>query len=189
MIALLQKYRKEVIPAMQGKFGYKNVFAVPRIGKVVINSGVGKMINTRKGNEVSESDEGLIKTLIAEFALITGRKPEIIRAKKSISGFKLRMGTIAGVRVTLRGEKMYDFLSRLINISLPRSRDFRGFEERMVDKGGNMTIGIPEQIIFPEIPHDKATQLWGMEVTIVTNAKNREEGLELLRQLGMPFQK
>lgn len=189
MIGLREKYRKEAVPAMQEKFGYKNVFAVPRIKKIVVNSGVGKMINTRKGKEVAGSDEGLIETLILEFALIAGRKPQIVRAKKSISGFKLRMGTIAGVRATLRGEKMYDFLSRLINIALPRTRDFRGFEERIVDKGGNVTIGIPEQIIFPEIPHDKATQLWGMEVTIVTNSKNREEGLELLKQLGMPFLK
>lgn len=189
MITLQEKYNKKVIPAMQEKFGYVNVYAVPRIEKVVINSGVGKMINTRKGKEVSKGEEGLIENLIAELALITGQKPHIIRAKKSISGFKLREGTIAGVRVTLRGQKGYDFFTRLVDVAFPRMRDFRGIEEKSVDRSGNLTIGMREQIIFPEIPHDKATQLWGMEVTVVTSANSREEGIELLKQLGMPFAK
>jgi len=187
---MLQKiYKEKVIPSLQEKFGYKNVYAVPKITKIIINSGVGRMINTRKGKEVADSDEGLIEGLISEFSLIAGQKPQIIRAKKSIAGFKLRAGTIAGVRATLRGGKMYHFVDRLINISLPRTRDFRGFEKKSVDESGNMTLGIPEQIIFPEIPHDKVRQMWGMEVTIVTSAKNREEGIELLGGLGMPFRK
>lgn len=189
MIALREKYTKEITPAMREKFGYKNIYAVPMLKKIVVNSGVAKTINARKGKEVTKSDEGLIADIISELALIAGQKPQIVRAKKSISAFKLRAGMIAGVRVTLRGDKMYDFLARLINIALPRSRDFRGFRVGSVDESGNMTIGLGEQIIFPEIPHDKVRQMWGMEITIVTSARNREEGAELLRQLGMPFQK
>lgn len=189
MITLQEKYSKETVPAMREKFGYKNIYAVPSVKKIVINSGVGKMINARKGKEVTQGEEGFIADIISELALIAGQKPHIVRAKKSISGFKLRAGMISGVRVTLRGKKMYDFLARLINIAFPRTRDFRGFRAGSCDESGNMTIGISEQIIFPEIPHDKVRQMWGMEVTIVTSAKNREEGAELLRQLGMPFQR
>jgi large subunit ribosomal protein L5 len=189
MISLQEKYRKEAIPAMQKKFGYKNVYAVPRLEKIVVNSGVGKMIQTRKGHEEKANEGKIIEDLLSEFALIAGQKPEVIRARKSIAGFKLRKGMISGVRVTLRGERMYDFLARLIHIALPRMRDFRGLEEKAVDSSGHITVGIREQIIFPEIPHDKARSLWGMEVTVVTSAKNREEGVELLKQLGMPFRK
>lgn len=186
---LMEQYKKKVIPAMQAKFGCKNVYAVPRVVKVVVNSGVGKTINARKGGVSAQKEEDLIKDLIDELSLITGQKPEVIRSKKSISGFKLRKGMISGVRATLRGRRMYDFLSRLINIALPRSRDFRGIEEKSVDKSGNLTIGIREQIIFPEIPHDKVRQMWGMEITAVTNTKTRKEGLELFRQLGVPFRR
>lgn len=186
MTTLQEKYKKDVIPALREKFGYTNVYAVPKLEKIVVNSGVGKMVNARKGKE-TDTDEGLIEDLISEFTLIVGQKPQIVRARKSISSFKLRMGMIAGVRVTLRGVKMYDFLARLIDIAFPRTRDFQGLEKKSVDGSGNMTIGIREQIIFPEIPHDKVQQMWGMEVTIVTNAKNKEEGLELLMQLGVPF--
>ena len=189
MITLQEKYHKEVIPAMKEKFGYTNVFSVPKVKKIVINTGVGKMINARIGKEVAEGDEDLIKDLISEFSLITAQHPQIIRARKSISGFKLREGMIAGAKATLRGNRMYDFLARLIHIAFPRTRDFRGLEERSVDESGNMTIGISEQIIFPEIPHDKVRQMWGMEATIVTSAKNREEAVELLKGLGMPFKK
>jgi len=187
MITLQEKYNKEAVPHMKDMFGYKNIYAVPRIEKIVINTGVGKIINTRKGKEVAEGDEDLIKDLILEFSLIVGQKPRIIRARKSISDFKLREGMIVGVSATLRGAKMYDFLARLIHIDFPRMRDFRGLEEKSIDKNGNMTIGIYEQIIFPEIPHDKVRQMWGMEVTIVTTAKNKKEGAELLKHLGMPF--
>jgi large subunit ribosomal protein L5 len=189
MISLQEKFRKEAIPAMQKKFGYKNIYAVPSLKKIVLNSGVGKMVQTRKGSEEKASEEKIIEDLVSEFALIAGQKPEIIRARKSIAGFKLRKGMVSGVRVTLRGVRMYDFLTRLIHVALPRMRDFRGIEEKAVDRNGHITIGIREQIIFPEIPHDKARSLWGMEVTIVTSARNKEEGVELLRQLGMPFRK
>jgi len=180
---------------MKEKFGYTNTYAVPRLEKIVINSGVGKIINTRKGNEVAQGEESLVENIISELSLIAGQKPHIIKAKKSIAGFKLREGTISGIRVTLRGEKMYDFLSRIINVAFPRTRDFRGFNVnrgfnvKSVDKSGNMSIGIPEQIIFAEIPHDKVRQMWGMEVTIVTSAEDKEKGTELLRQFGMPFVK
>ncbi len=174
---------------MQKKFGYKNVYAVPRLLKIVVNSGVGKMIQARKGRDEKANEGKIVEDLLLEFALIAGQKPQIIRARKSSAGFKLRKGMIAGVRVTLRGVRMYDFLARLIHVDLPRMRDFRGLEEKAVDQNGHMTVGIREQIIFPEIPHDKARSLWGMEITIVTSAKNREEGAELLKQLGMPFKK
>lgn len=189
MISLKEKYKKEAVPDMEKKFGYKNVYAVPRLEKVVVNTGVGKMIQARKGHEEKASEGKVIEDLLSEFALITGQKPEVIRASKSIAGFKLRKGMIAGARATLRGVRMYDFLERLIHVALPRMRDFRGLEEKSVDQSGHMTIGIREQIIFPEIPHDKARSLWGMEVTIVTNAKSKEEGAELLRQLGIPFRR
>lgn len=164
-------------------------YTIPKIQKIVINSGVGKMINAHKGKEATQGDEDVIKDLISEFSLITGQKPQILRAKKSIAGFKLRVGTISGVRATLRGAKMRDFLSRLINISFPRTRDFSGLEEKAVDKSGNITIGIKEQIIFPEIPHDKARKIWGMEVSIITSANNRQEGIKMLKELGVPFSK
>lgn len=188
-INLREKYTKETVPVMREKFGYKNIYRAPRLSKIVINSGVGKLVNARKGREVKESDEEVINDILSEFTLITGQKPQIVRARKSIAGFKLREGMISGVKVTLRGERMYDFLARLIHIILPRIRDFRGLSEGSVEASGNMTIGIREQIVFPEIPHDKAMQIWGMEVTIVTTAKNREEGLELLKGLGLPFSK
>lgn len=187
MKSLQEKYKNEVVSAMKEKFGYTNVYAVPKLQKIVVNSGVGKMINVRKGKEVVEGDEKIIDDLISEFTLITGQRPQIIRARKAISGFKLRAGMISGVRVTLRGSRMYDFLTRLVRVAFPRTRDFRGVDAKSVDRSGNMTLGIREQIIFPEIPHDKVRQIWGMEVTIVTNAKNREEGVELLKQLGIPF--
>lgn len=189
MKTLREKYKKEIVPALQEKFGYKNRYMVPKIEKIVVNSGVGKMINMRRGKETGQNEEGFVKELVSEFSLIVGQKPQIIRAKKSISGFKLRRGMISGVRATLRGTRMYDFLSRLIHISFPRTRDFRGLEEKCVDRSGNITIGIHEQIIFSEIPHDKVRQIWGMEVTIVTTAKNHEEGLELFKQLGVPFKR
>ncbi len=189
MTDLLEKYNKGVVPSMVENFGYKNIYAVPKVIKIVMNSGVGKTINARKGKETAQSEEDLIKDLLNEFALIAGQKPQVVRAKKSIAGFKLRQGMIVGVKATLRGRRMYDFLSRLINTAFPRMRDFRGLEEKSVDGAGNMTMGLHEQIIFPEIPHDKVRQIWGMEVTIVTTAKNRKEGFELLKQLGMPFKR
>ena len=189
MTDLQEKYNKEIIPAMREKFGYKNIYSIPRIVKIVVNSGVGKSINARKGKETVQNEEEMVKDLIGEFALIVGQKPQIVRARKSIAGFKLRRGMVSGVKATLRGRRMYDFLSRIINIAFPRIRDFRGFEDKSVDSGGNMTIGLREQIIFPEIPHDKVMQIWGMEITVVTTAKNRGEGVELLKLMGMPFKR
>lgn len=186
-ISLQEKYKQDIIPAMRKKFGYKNVYAVPKLIKIVVNSGVGKMISAKKGKEAGGGEESIVADLVKEFTLIVGQKPEIVRAKKSISGFKLREGMIAGVAVTLRGARMYDFFTRLVHVAFPRMRDFRGVEEKSVDERGNMTIGIVEQIIFPEIPHDKVRQMWGMEVSFVTSAKNKEQGVELLRGLGMPF--
>ena len=186
---LSEKYRKEITPALREKFGYKNIYAVPKIEKIVINSGVGKIVNTRKAKVTAQSELGVIEDIIKEFALITGQNPQVIRARKSISTFKLRKGMVSGIRVTLRGEKMYDFLSRLIDVAFPRTRDFRGIEEKSVDSSGNLSMGIREQIVFPEIPHDKVQYIWGMQVTVVTSAGRREEALELFRQVGVPFSK
>ena len=190
-------YTQKVIPALKEKFGHSNSFAVPKIERITLNAGVGRIVNNFnkgtvvKGAAVSDKkgEESAVADIIEEMTLITGQKPQIIRAKKSIAGFKLRKGMIVGIRTTLRGERMYDFLSRLIKIAFPRTRDFRGIDEKSVDKHGNITIGIREQIIFPEIPHDKVRKMWGMEVVITSNAKTREEGLELLRVMGMPFKK
>ncbi|MBI1888358.1 MAG: 50S ribosomal protein L5 [Candidatus Spechtbacteria bacterium] len=187
--SLKERYKQEIVPVMREKFGYKNVHAVPALKKIVVNSGVGKMINAKRGKDSAGSEESVVADLVNEFALIVGQKPRIIRAHKSISGFKLREGMIAGVSATLRGQRMYDFLTRLIHIAFPRMRDFRGFEKKSVDQRGNMTIGVSEQIIFPEIPHDKVRQMWGMEISLATNAKNREEGIALLTELGILFQK
>lgn len=182
-----EKYAKEIVPLMQEKFSYKNKYQVPRMVKIVLNTGVGKMVNARRGREQVKNEEDLLKDLLQELALISGQKPQMLRAKRSIAGFKLREGMIVGVRVTLRGARMYDFLARLIHIALPRTRDFRGFPLSSVDEHGNLTIGIREQIIFPEIPHDKVRELWGMEATLVSTARNKEEGTELFKKLGIPF--
>lgn len=187
LFMIQQIYKEKVIPLFKDKFGYTNVLAVPKIEKVVINTGVGKLVNSPKGTNVAASESDIVKDIMEDIMLITGQRPQITRAKKSIAGFKLREGTVAGLRVTLRKKAMYDFLSRLINISLPRTRDFRGLDENSVDEHGNMTIGIREQIVFPEIPHDRVRRIWGMEITIVTSAKTKEKGIELLRQIGMPF--
>lgn len=184
-----QIYREKVMPAFKEKFGYTNIFSIPKIEKIVINTGVGKLVNASKGTNATTSEKEIIADIAEDMMLITGQRPQVIRSKKSISGFKLREGTIAGLRVTLRGVKMHDFLIRLVNIIFPRTRDFRGLDEKSVDESGNMTIGIREQIAFPEIPHDRVRRIWGMEVTIATSAKTKKEGIELLRQIGIPFKK
>lgn len=183
MLRLKEKYQKEVIPAMMGRFGYKNVMAVPKIEKVVLNMGFGKMV-AGKGS----ADSKKVQEFISEhLSFITGQRPIITKAKKSISGFKIRRGIPIGVKTTLRGQKMYDFLDRLIHIALPRSRDFRGISEKSIDKEGHLTIGIKEHIVFPEILPESARQIFSFEVTVVTTAKNREEGLELFRLLRFPI--
>lgn len=183
MVRLKDKYQKEVIPQMMERFGYKNAMAVPKIEKVVVNTGFGRLIS----GKTSEEQKKISDTVLGDLSLICGQRPVLTFAKKSISGFKIRKGIPVGARVTLHGQRMYDFLERLIHIGLPRSRDFRGIEPRSFDRKGNLTLAIKEQITFPEILLEKAKINFGFEITIVTKAKSREEGLVLLRLLGFPI--
>lgn len=176
---LQKKYIGEVIPALVKEFNYENPsMQVPRLEKIVLNRGVGEATNDKK----------LIDAAVEEFGMITGQKPVVINAKKSVSNFKLREGVPIGVKVTLRGNQMYEFLDRLINVALPRVRDFRGLPVKGFDGRGNFSLGIQEQIIFPEIDVDKIKEISGLEITFVTTAPNDEEALALLRAFGMPFQ-
>ncbi|NLW55335.1 MAG: 50S ribosomal protein L5 [Firmicutes bacterium] len=177
MSRLREKYQKEVVPGLQKRFGYKNVMQVPRLEKVVINMGVGEATQEAKA----------IDGAVNDLALISGQKPIITKAKKSIAAFKVREGMTVGCKVTLRGERMYEFLDKLFNVTLPRIRDFRGVSPQSFDGRGNYNLGLKEQLIFPEINYDKIDKVRGMDVTIVTTAKSDEEGLELLKLLGMPF--
>jgi len=172
-------YRENIVPELFKEFEYKSVMQVPKISKIVINMGIGDAVH----------DSKRIEEAAGELALITGQKPLITKAKKSLAVFKLREGMPIGVKVTLRGGKMYDFLDRLINVSLPRVRDFRGVSKTAFDGFGNYTLGIKEQIIFPEIDYDKVQKIRGMDITIVTTAKNNQEGQALLDKMGMPFAK
>lgn len=180
---LSEKYKKEVIPAMMVKFSLKNAMAVPKIEKVIVNSGFGRMV----AEKTSDEQKKICDAISNDISLITGQKPNLTRAKKSISSFKIREGFPVGARVTLRGKKMMDFLERLINIGLPRSRDFRGIDQKSVDKKGNLTVGIKEHICFPEVSPEKVKTIFGFEVTVVTTAKKREEGIELFKLLGFPI--
>lgn len=177
MIRMKEKYSKEVIPAMIERFGYKNVMQVPKIEKVVVNMGVGE----------ATGDAKVLDAAVSDLSQITGQKPLITRAKKSIAAFKLRAGVPIGAKVTLRGERMYYFLDKLFNVSLPRIRDFRGVSTRAFDGRGNYTLGVREQLIFPEINIDKIDKIRGMDICIVTTAQSDEEARELLRLLGLPF--
>ncbi len=177
MAKLLEQYKQEITPKLMEKFAYKNIMQVPKIEKIIINVGVGEAIQNPKAMD------GAVNDLMA----ITGQKPIITKAKKSIAGFKLREGMPIGCKVTLRGERMYDFLYRLINIVLPRVRDFRGVSPQAFDGRGNYSLGIKEQTIFPEIEYDKIDKIRGLEVVIVTTAKTDEEARELLKSMGMPF--
>ena len=179
MNRLNQKYQETVVPALMKQFNYKSVMEVPYIDKVVINIGVGDAIANSKA----------LDDAVAELAAITGQAPVITKAKKSIANFKVREGMPIGCKVTLRREKMYDFLDKLMNISLPRVRDFRGVSDTSFDGRGNYTLGIKEQIIFPEIDYDKINKVRGMDVVIVTTAKTNEEAKALLTEMGMPFKK
>lgn len=179
MNRLNQKYKETVVPALMKQFNYKSVMEVPYIDKVVINIGVGDAIAHSKA----------LDDAVAELAAITGQAPVITKAKKSIANFKVREGMPIGCKVTLRREKMYDFLDKLMNISLPRVRDFRGVSDTSFDGRGNYTLGIKEQIIFPEIDYDKINKVRGMDVVIVTTAKTNEEAKALLTEMGMPFKK
>jgi len=180
---LKEKYRKEVIPAMMKKFGYKNVMVVPKIEKVVVNTGFGRMII----NKTSDEQKKAYQLIFDDLALICAQRPILTKAKKSISGFKLREGMSIGAKVTLRGRKMNDFLERVIHIALPRFRDFRGIDLKCFDKEGNLTIAIKEHIVFPEVSSEKAKNIFGFEITVVTTTKNKEESVELLRLIGFPI--
>ena len=177
MARLRDKYTKEIAPALQQKFGYKNVMQIPKLEKVVINMGVGEAISNSK----------VIDSAVGDLMKISGQKPVVTRAKKSIAAFKLRAGMPIGTKVTLRGDRMYEFVDRLMNVALPRVRDFHGVSAKSFDGRGNYTLGIKEQLIFPEIEYDKIDKLRGMDVVFVTDAKTDEEARELLGLLGMPF--
>jgi len=183
MLRLPEKYKKEVIPKMMEKFGYRNKMAVPKIEKVVLNTSFGKLVSGKS----QEEQKKIYQPILEDSALICGQKPILKGAKKSISSFKIREGLPIGATVTLRRKRSTDFLERLIHIALPRSRDFQGIEPESFDKKGNLTIGIKEHIAFPEILPERAKTIFGLEVTIVTNAKSREEGIELLRLMGFPI--
>ncbi|MEN2983932.1 MAG: 50S ribosomal protein L5 [Dictyoglomaceae bacterium] len=179
MEILKQKYKKEIIPEMMKKFGYKNPMAVPRLEKIVINIGVSDAVQ----------NPSAIESAARDLAQITGQKPLVRRARKSISNFHLRKGMPIGLKVTLRGDRMYAFLYKLINIALPRVRDFQGVSPNSFDGRGNYSLGIKEQLIFPEVEYDKIDKIRGMDITIVTTAKTDEEAKELLSLFGMPFKK
>ena len=177
MSRLKETYEQEVKPALAARFNYKNPMQIPKVVKVVVNIGVGD----------ATADPKLLDAAVEELALITGQRPLITRAKKSIANFKLRAGVPIGCMVTLRGERMYDFLEKLINVALPRIRDFRGVSTRAFDGRGNYTLGLREQLVFPEIDYDKVQKVRGMNMSIIKSAKTDEEAYELLKQMGMPF--
>ena len=179
MSRLKDFYNETIMSAMTEKFGYKNVMQVPKIEKIVINMGVGEAKENAK----------VLESAVKDLTTIAGQKPVITKAKKSVANFKLREGMSIGCKVTLRGEKMYEFADRLINLALPRVRDFRGVSANSFDGRGNYALGIKEQIIFPEIEYDKVDKVRGMDIIFVTTAKTDEEARELLRLFGMPFQK
>ena len=174
---LKDKYRKQVVPALQKKFNYSSPMQVPRLEKICLNQGVGDAV----------ADKKMIESAIKEMTTITGQKAVPTMSKKDISNFKLRKGVPIGVRVTLRGDQMYEFLDRLISAALPRIRDFRGINDKSFDGKGNYTLGITEQIIFPEIDIDKVSKIMGMDITFVTSTNNDEEALALLSEFGLPF--
>ena len=179
MARLKDKYLNEVVPALQEQFKYTNVMAIPKLDKVVINIGLGEAVANPKALDAALND----------LTLITGQKPVVTRAKKSIAGFKLREGMPVGVKVTLRGDRMYEFVDRLVSVALPRVRDFRGVSPKSFDGRGNYSLGLKEQLIFPEIEYDKIDKVRGMDICFVTTAKTDEESRELLKLMGAPFEK
>lgn len=174
---LKTQYHEKIVPKLTEQFGYTNIHQVPKVVKVTVNRGLGEASQNAKALEAS----------LAEIALITGQKPVVTRAKKAIAGFKLRQGMPVGIMVTLRSDRMYAFLDRLINLSLPRIRDFRGISPKSFDGRGNYTLGIREQLIFPEVDYDSIDQIRGMDISIITTANTDEEGRALLKEFGMPF--
>lgn len=179
MARLKERYQKEIIPALLKEFNYKTVMQVPRITKIVVNMGLGEAVQNIK----------VIDSAVEELSIITGQRPVVTRAKKSEAGFKLRTGMSVGCMVTLRGERMYEFLDRLLNIALPRVRDFRGVSPKSFDGRGNYNLGLKEQLIFPEIHYDKVDAVRGMDVAVCTTAKTDEEARSLLEKMGFPFRR
>ncbi len=177
MPRLMERYREEVLPAMMKEFDYSNAMQVPKVSKVVVNVGVGEALDNAKA----------LDFVVQDIVTITGQRPVITRAKTSIANFKLREGRSIGVKVTLRGERMWSFLDRMVNLALPRRRDFRGVSPDSFDGRGNFSLGFQEQLVFPEVDYDKIDKIRGFEVTVVTTAKTDEEGYRLLALLGMPF--
>ena len=178
-MGLKERFNKEIVPALMAEFGYDSVMQVPQLEKVVLNIGLGEALTNAKALDFATND----------LALITGQKPVITKAKKSIASFKLREGRVIGLKVTLRGDRMWAFLTRLIHVALPRTRDFQGISPEAFDGRGNYTLGLREQLIFPEVDYDKIDKIRGMEVTIVTTAPTDEEGRRLLALMGMPFRR
>ena len=174
-----EKYEKEVVPFLMKKFGYKSVMECPKLVKIVINTGLGDIKDNAKSIQMTEN----------EIKLISGQKPILTKAKKSVANFKVREGQTVGIKVTLRGERMYNFFDKFVSIALPRLRDFRGVSDKAFDGRGNYSVGLKEQLIFPEITYDQVEKIRGMDVAIVTTAQTDEEARELLRALGMPFKK
>jgi large subunit ribosomal protein L5 len=179
MNALRERYKKDIIPALMKEFNFQNIMQVPNIKKITVNIGMGEALDNPNSLDAAVKD----------ISAITGQKPVVVKAKKSIANFKLREGRLIGVKVTLRGERMWSMLDRLVNIALPRVRDFRGISPKSFDGRGNYTFGIREQLIFPEINYDSIDKIRGMEITFVTSAKNDEHAMALFRYLGMPFRK
>jgi large subunit ribosomal protein L5 len=174
---LQQKYQEEILPSLMKRFGYTSPMAVPRLSKIIVNMGLGDAV----------TDSKVLDRAVEELSVITGQKPVITKARKSIAGFKLRAGMPIGCMVTLRKQRMYEFFDRLVNVALPRVRDFKGVSPKAFDGRGNYTLGTREQIIFPEVNYDKIDKLRGLSVSVVTTAKTDEEGYQLLKELGMPF--
>jgi large subunit ribosomal protein L5 len=183
-INLKQKYQKEIVPALQKEFGIKNIYAVPSIKKVVINVGLGRILNNTGGGKNAED---LLKEIKKDVSLITGQWPAETKAKKSIASFKVREGQTVGLKVTLRGQRMYDFIARLVNIALPRIRDFKGIPEKNLDEHNNLNIGIYEASVFPEVTNSVLKHPFGLQITLVTNDKHRERVVKLLKMLGFPL--
>lgn len=180
---LKEKFIKEIIPAMRQNFGYKSNMAVPRIEKVVLNTGFGRLVVGKTGDEPKK----IVDAIVNDLTLISGQKVMATKAKKAIAAFKTRQGMLIGACVTLRGQRMYDFLERMINIALPRSRDFQGINPKSVDQSGNLTVALKEHIAFPEILPEKTRAIFGLEMTIVTTARDQKEGLALLKLVGFPI--
>ncbi|MEP6888057.1 MAG: 50S ribosomal protein L5 [Nitrospirales bacterium] len=174
---LRETYRNQIVPALMNEFGYKNPMQVPKVERVVLNVGMGEAIQNVK----------LLESAVTELGIITGQRPVVTKAKKAIAGFKLRQGMPIGAKVTLRNDRMYEFLDRLVSLALPRIRDFRGVSPKAFDGRGNYTLGLKEQLIFPEIQYDSVASIHGMDITIVTTANTNDEGKALLRHMGMPF--